>query len=283
MGPVLLIEDPTDPRLVEYVALTDVALRSRTELLGGDGYGVYVAEGELVLRRALSAGHRLRSVLLGTSRVAQLEGALAGQTAPVYTASDAVLEQVTGFHVHRGVLAVFARPAPRSPVEVLAGASRVLVLEEVNNHTNVGAVARTAAALGIDALLLCPRTADPLYRRAVRVSMGEVLALPWARLDPWPASLRLVRDAGFTTWAFTPAPDAVDAGTLAVPDKVAVLLGAEGTGLTAAAQAAADVRVRIPMAADVDSLNIAACAAVACWIVGKRPSDRLTPPPARSR
>jgi tRNA G18 (ribose-2'-O)-methylase SpoU len=156
--------------------------------------------------------------------------------------------------------------------DVAAGARRLLVLEEVNNHTNVGAILRAAAALGVDAVLLDPRSADPLYRRSVKVSMGAVFAVPWARLPGWPASLDRLRDLGFTVLALTPDPAAVPLDELpaAASERVALVLGAEGPGLSPGALAAADLRVRIPMSAGVDSLNVAAAAAVACYAISRQ-------------
>ena len=174
---------------------------------------------------------------------------------------------MTGFHVHRGVLASFHRRPLPQPEAVLAAANRVAICEDVNNHTNLGAIFRAAAGLGIDAVLLSPSCADPLYRRSVRVSMGEVFAVPYARLAPWPAALERVREAGFSLLALTPAADAVPLQSLAPAHRVrpALLLGAEGAGLSPAALAASEARVAIPMRRGVDSLNVAAAAAVAFW------------------
>jgi tRNA G18 (ribose-2'-O)-methylase SpoU len=256
-----LITDPEDPRLADYRALTDVELRTRFE----PPSGLFIAEGELVLRRALRAGYPPRSFLVDEKRVAELAD-LAGP-APFYAATQAVLQRATGFHVHRGVLASFHRRPLPEPAEVLAAARRLVVLEDVNNHTNLGAIFRCAAALGMDAVLLSPSCADPLYRRSVRVSMGEVFAVPYARLAAWPEGLRLVREAGFALLALTPAGDAVPIQRLepAHRDRPALLLGAEGSGLSPAALRASDVRVVIPMRREVDSLNVAAAAAVAFW------------------
>ena len=258
------ISEPADERLADYRELTDVALRTRYE----PPHGLFIAEGELVLRRALRAGYRPRSVLLDTKRLdqlADLDGALDG--APVYTAGLDLLAEVTGFNVHRGVLASFHRRPLPAAADVLAAARRVLLLEDVNNHTNIGAIFRCAAGLGMDAVLLSETCADPLYRRSVRVSMGEVFAVPYARLSPWPAALDDVRAAGFTVLALTPAPDALDIRALppAARDRPALLFGAEGPGLSARALTAADLRVRIPMHGQVESLTVAASAAVACW------------------
>jgi tRNA G18 (ribose-2'-O)-methylase SpoU len=217
----------------------------------------------------LRAGYRPRSYLIDAKRIAQLADLPAD--APVYAATPEVLERATGFHVHRGVLASFHRLPLRTADEVIATARRVAVLEDVNNHTNIGAVFRGAAALGIDAVLLSPTCADPLYRRSVRVSMGEVFAVPYARLEPWPDGLQRVREAGFTVLALTPAPGAVALQRLAPQQRAraALLLGAEGPGLSRHAMAASDVPVKIPMRRNVDSLNVAAAAAVAFWELGR--------------
>jgi tRNA G18 (ribose-2'-O)-methylase SpoU len=256
------ITDPDDERIADYRALTDVELRTRWE----PPHGLFIAEGELVLRRALRAGYALRSVLVDAKRVAEIADLVDG-TAPVYTANQDVLERATGFHVHRGVLASFRRRQLPAVADVLAAAQRVVILEDVNNHTNLGAIFRCAAGLGFDAVLLSPSCADPLYRRSVRVSMGEVFAVPYARLAPWPDELAAARAAGFALLALTPAADAVPIQQLParLRRRPALLLGAEGTGLTRAAMDAAEARVVIPMRAGVDSLNVAAAAAVACW------------------
>jgi len=261
---VQAITDPADPRLADYVGLTDVVRRAKHE----PEAGFFLAEGVQVMQRAARAGYPLRSVLLAENR--PLPAGL--PDAPVYRASYDVLEAVTGFHVHRGALASFGRlPLPTAD-DVLASSTRVVVLEDVNNHTNLGAIFRSAAGLGIDAVLLTPTCCDPLYRRAVRVSMGEVFALPYAYLD-WPAGLDHLRTAGFRVLALTPAPDAARLEEVVLDDdeKAALLLGAEGPGLSAEAMAGSDLRVRIPMVRGVDSLNVANAAAVACWVVGRRP------------
>jgi tRNA G18 (ribose-2'-O)-methylase SpoU len=253
------ITDPSDDRLADYRALTDVELRTRWE----PPHGLFIAEGELVLGRALRAGYRPRSVLVDAKRVDQVPDV----AAPLYAATQDVLEATTGFHVHRGILASFHRRPLPDAAEVLAAATRVAILEDVNNHTNLGAVFRGAAALGMDAVLLSPSCADPLYRRSVRVSMGEVFAVPYARLEPWPTGLETVREAGFTVLALTPAADALPIQKLTREQRgrPALLLGAEGPGLSRAAIEAAHERVVIPMRRGVDSLNVAAAAAVAFW------------------
>lgn len=263
-----LVTDPADPRLADYVGLTDVVRRTKHE----PANGFFLAEGELVMVRALRAGYVPRSLLVAQNRLDSLPPELRELACPTYVASYDVLEAVTGFHVHRGALASFGRQPLPSAADVLAASTRVVVLEDVNNHTNLGAVFRSAAGLGIDAVLLSPTCCDPLYRRAVRVSMGEVFALPYAYLDP-ASGVEQVRAAGFRVLALTPAVDAVrlEDVRLEPDERAALLLGAEGPGLTAAAMAASDQRVRIPMARGVDSLNVGAAAAVACWVVGRRP------------
>jgi tRNA G18 (ribose-2'-O)-methylase SpoU len=260
------ITDPDDERIADYRALTDVELRTRWE----PPNGLFIAEGELVLRRAVRAGYAPRSFLVDAKRVDQL-GDLDTAGAPVYAATQQVLQQTTGFHVHRGVLGSFHRRPLPAAGDVLAAARRVAVLEDVNNHTNLGAVFRGAAALGVDAVLLSPSCADPLYRRSVRVSMGEVFAVPYARLEPWPDALAQVGAAGFAVLALTPAADAVPIQRLgpAQRARAALLLGAEGSGLSRRALAASDARVVIPMRRGVDSLNVAAAAAVAFWELGR--------------
>ena len=265
MADLLLVQDAGDPRLHDYVGLTDMALRQRRE----PAEGLFIGEGEKVIRRALAAGHPLRSMLLARKWLAGLADVVDATDAPVYVASEAVLEQVTGFAVHRGALASLRRLPLPAASDLLARAHRVAVLEDFTNHTNTGAVFRAAAGLGIDAVLLSPRCADPLYRRSVKVSMGTVFAVPWARLQAWPEALGMIRGAGFTVLALTPDP-AVRA-LAEVParmlERCALLLGAEGPGLTPDALAAADLAVRIPMARGVDSLNVAAAAAVAFYAV----------------
>lgn len=260
------VTDAADPRLADYVDLRDVQLRRHLEA----EHGLFLAEGEKVVRRAAAAGFPVRSFLLAPRWVEGLRDVLddAGDV-PCYVAPEELVEAVTGFHVHRGALASLHRPPPRSVSSVLGGARRVLVLEDLVDHTNVGAVFRCAAALGIDAVLLSPRCADPLYRRSVKVSMGAVLAVPYARIEDWYDGLGLLREAGFQVLALTPAPDAVDLESVVQGDRVALVLGSEGPGLSARWLAAADVRVTIPMTREVDSLNVAAAAAVACYVLGR--------------
>lgn len=265
-GTVHQVTDPADPRLADYVGLTDVALRSRSE----PGLGLYLAESERVIRRAMAAGHRPRSMLLADRWLEPLADLVADVTAtgaPVYRGDAPVLAALTGFHVHRGSIASMYRPPLRDVTDVVSGARRVVVLEDVVDHTNVGAAIRSVAAIGADAVLVTPRCADPLYRRSVRVSMGTVFQVPWTRIDPWPDGIDVLRDAGFTVAALTLTPDALDLDRFAAapPHRVAMILGTEGDGLSTGATARADLAVRIPMAGGVDSLNVAAAAAVALW------------------
>jgi tRNA G18 (ribose-2'-O)-methylase SpoU len=255
------VADAGDERIGDYRALTDLELRTRWE----PPNGLFIAEGELVIRRALRAGYRLRSVLVDEKRVEQF--ADLPDDAAVYAAPPAVLEAITGFHVHRGVLASFHR-RPLPPLDdLLAGARRLAVLEGLNTHTNLGALFRSAAALGIDAVVLSPTCADPLYRRAVRVSMGEVFAIPYAKADAWPDALKTIGAAGFRLLALTPGDDAVPLQELSARDRErpALMLGAEGPGLSREALTSCDVRVAIPMRNGVDSLNVATAAAIAFW------------------
>lgn len=266
---IVPVADPADERLRDYTRLTDVALRRVLEPAGG----LYLAESATVIERALAAGHRPRSVLLQEKWLPGLEELLAGHDAPVYLASPEVIERVTGFAVHRGALASFHRPPLPDVTDVLADARRVVVIEDVVNHTNVGAVFRAVAGLGADAVLVTPRCADPLYRRSVRVSMGAVLQIPWTRLPEWPEGARRLREAGFELAALALDDGAVPLDVYArdAPERIALLLGTEGDGLSARALASADRVVTIPMSRGVDSLNVAAASAVALWAL--RPAD----------
>ncbi len=261
--PVVPVSAADDPRLADYRDLTDVSLRRVTEPAGG----LYIAESAKVLSRALAAGHRPRSVLVQEKWLEEAVALIADPDVPVYVVPAAVAEQVTGYTVHRGLLAAMHRPALRSVAEVVAGARTVVVLEDIVDHTNVGAAFRSAAALGADAVLVAPRCADPLYRRSVRVSMGTVFQVPWTRLPEWDEAAPILHAAGLHLAALALSEDAVplDAFAAARPDRVAILLGAEGDGLSRTALAAADTVVTIPMAGGVDSLNVAAASAVALW------------------
>jgi tRNA G18 (ribose-2'-O)-methylase SpoU len=261
------VDDPDDPRLADYRDLRDVELRRHLEA----EHGLFLAEGEKVVRRAVEAGFPARSFLMAPRWLDGLADALDRSDAPCYVVSEALAEQVTGFHVHRGALASLAR-LPTPPVhEVLATARTVVVLEDIVDHTNVGAIFRSAAALGVDAVLLSPRCADPLYRRSVKVAMGAVFSVAWARFEDWYGALPAVSDAGFTTVALTLADDAVPLeGAVHGLDRVALVLGSEGHGLSPRWEQAADRRAVIEMSAGVDSLNVAAATAVACYVTARR-------------
>jgi tRNA G18 (ribose-2'-O)-methylase SpoU len=265
------LESADDPRVSDYTQLTDVHLRKVRE----PAEGMYIAESSRVLRRALAAGHVPRSFFLAEKWLADLTDVFDRfPDVPVYVGSAGLLEEITGFHLHRGAMAAMHRPAPVPLPELLAGARRVAVLEDIVDHTNVGAIFRSAAALGVDAVLVSPRCGDPLYRRSVRVSMGTVFQVPWARLESWPGDLAALREQGFTVAAMELTGDAVDLDELAArnPDKLALVLGTEGAGMSGETLAAVDLAVRIPMRAGVDSLNVAAASAVAFWELRPRGS-----------
>ncbi|GAA5209018.1 TrmH family RNA methyltransferase [Microbacterium kyungheense] len=265
--PALHITDASDDRLADYRDLTDVALR---RVLEPDG-GLYIAESAKVIARALAAGHRPRSVLVQEKWLADIED-LVDAVTPVYVVSPEIAESLTGYAVHRGALAAMHRPPLPSVADVVADARLVVVLEDIVDHTNVGAIFRAAAGLGADAVLVGPRCADPLYRRSVRVSMGTVFQVPWTRLPEWSEARGVLHEAGFELAALALADDAVslDAFSAHRPDRVALMLGAEGDGLSRRALEAADTVVTIPMAGGVDSLNVAAASAVALWELRSR-------------
>jgi tRNA G18 (ribose-2'-O)-methylase SpoU len=267
MATLIEVTDAADVRLADYRDLRDVALRKHLEA----EHGLFLAEGEKVVRRAVEAGYSPRSFLMAPRWLDGLADVLATSDAPCYVGSEALAEQVTGFHVHRGALASLRRTPQPSVASVLDSARSVLVLADIVDHTNVGAILRSGAALGFDAVLLSPRCADPLYRRSVKVAMGAVFSLPWTRLPSWETALPDLSGAGFTTVALTLAPDAVDIeDAVRGLDKVALVLGSEGHGLSSRWESAADRRAIIPMAAGIDSLNVAAATAIACYVTSKR-------------
>ncbi|MGI8394095.1 TrmH family RNA methyltransferase [Leucobacter sp. Z1108] len=262
------------PELADYTQLTDVALRRVRE----PAEGLYLAESPKVIERALRAGHQPRSVLILQEWLPRVEPLLERfPEVPVYVGTDAQLEQLTGFHMHRGALASMHRPQELDPLELLSRSARVVVLEDLADHTNVGAIFRSVAALGADAVLLTPACADPLYRRSVRVSMGAVLQVPWARLPDWRTAGPMIRDAGYDLVAFALREDAEDLADFShsLPPRLALMFGTEGEGLSRRALAAAIRSVVIPMEHEVDSLNVATAAAVALWAV--RAADRAHP------
>ncbi len=261
---LVTIDGPEDPRVSDYRSLTDTRLRRLRE----PSEGLYIAESSTVLRRALEAGHNPRSFFMARKWVKDMADVIeAHPDIPAFIGDDATLESITGFHLHRGSLAAMHRPVPRSLDSLLDGARRVVILEDIVDHTNIGAVFRSAAALQADAVLISPECADPLYRRAVRVSMGAVFQVPWARLTSWPEQLQTLKAQGFLTVALSLTPDALDIDAFGARDvsKLALILGTEGPGLKTASVAAADVAVRIPMHNGVDSLNVATAGALALW------------------
>ncbi len=265
MATLIDINDADDERLADYVRLRDVNLRKSLEA----EQGLFIAEGAKIIHRASEAGYRPRSFLLARRWLEGLADVLATTDAPVYVVSEAMAEQITGFHVHRGALASFERDV-RWTSHDLMDASRLVVCEDIVDHTNVGAIIRCAAGLGWDGVLLAPRAADPLYRRAIKTSMGSVFAMPWARMDDWSGGLETLKTAGFTVAALALRDDAVDLDDFATqmraqPGKLAVLMGTEGAGLSSHWIAQADVAVRIPMSHGTDPLNVAAAAAVTCY------------------
>ena len=267
MARLVEVDDAADPRLADYRDLRDVELRKHLESTDG----LFIAEGEKVVRRAVEAGHDPRSFLMARRWLDGLEDVLSTTDAPCYVVSEELAEEVTGFHVHRGALASLHRLPGRTVDDVLAAARTVVVLEDVVDHTNVGAIFRSAAALGVDGILLSPRCADPLYRRSVKVAMGAVFNVPYARVDDWYDGVGALSDAGFTTVALTLGEDSVDIeDAVAGQDKVALLMGTEGHGLSERWMATADVRAVIPMAQGIDSLNVAAATAVACYVARAR-------------
>lgn len=269
---MIRIDDAADPRLVDYRELKDAAARRRIE-----GDESFIAEGPVAIERLLASSHRVRSVLVSEQKYERLAGLLDGldpADAPVFVVDKALLHDIVGFDLHRGAIAA----ADRQPLPTLAHLAathrRLAVLEGLNDPENLGAIARSARALGIEALVLDPTCIDPYTRRTVRVSMGEILFLPTCRVatDDWPGALDVLHHAGFDTWAMTPSADSDDIWALAVPDRLAVVLGAEGPGLSLRTIDAATHRVRLPIRADVDSLNVGAAAAVAFAVI-----DRETP------
>ncbi|QIQ05711.1 TrmH family RNA methyltransferase [Streptomyces liangshanensis] len=268
MAELITVDDPDDPRLHDYTGLTDVELRRRRE----PAEGLFIAEGEKVIRRATEAGYAMRSMLLSAKWVGPLRDVIDAAQAPVYEVTPDLAERVTGYHVHRGALASMRREPLPEPAEVLRTArsgegQRVALFEDIVDHANLGAAFRNAAALGVDAVFLTPRCADPLYRRSVKVSMGAVFQVPWTRLASWPQDVELFRRHGFVTAALCLGEKSITVDELAARryEKLALMLGTEGDGLSDAALRAADEWVRIPMAAGVDSLNVAAASAVAFY------------------
>jgi tRNA G18 (ribose-2'-O)-methylase SpoU len=303
MAGIVDVADPGDPRLADYARLTDVRLRTSME----SAHGLFMAEGEKVIRRAVAAGFGVRSMLVTRDKLAVLADLAGLCPGPVYVVSQEIAEQVTGYQVHRGALASMARRALPTVASLLSGNApagggaaggdagpappgsgrqacdgqpgwprRIVLLEDLVDHANVGAIFRCAAALGVDAVILSPRCADPLYRRAVKVSMGAVFAIPYARMSDWRGGLAEIRAAGFTLLALTPDQSAVPLGRATSAGRVALLLGTEGDGLSSRWLAEADTAVCVPMSPGamsmgVDSLNVVAAAAIACHELARLP------------
>lgn len=284
--PNLLVElqSAEDSRIGDYRSLTDAALRRRRDI----DHGMYMAESSQVVRRAVEAGHRPRSFFMEHRHVSGLADVISRwPDVPVFLGPQEVLQAVTGFHLHRGALAAMHRPPELLAAEVLSGAHTVLVLESITDHSNVGAIFRSAAALGVDGVLLSPTCADPLYRRSIRVSMGSVLTMPWARLPretsegAWGQAAEEIRTAGFLLAALEVSHSAAELSSqeLLRAPRIALVLGAEGPGVSQGTLERVDQMVEIPMPGalggphgqSLDSLNVAAAAAVACWELGRRP------------
>lgn len=286
---IVYLDSLLDTRLDDYARLTDVALRRRLET----ERGLYMAESSKVIARAVAAGHSPRSFLTAEKWLADLgpviadaagtEGQADGGPVPVFVAEEDVLEQITGFHLHRGALAAMNRPEMPDPIELLqsarggAGAERIVILEKLVDHTNVGAIFRSCAALGVDAVLVTDECADPLYRRSIRVSMGTVFQVPWTRITGWPRSIERLHEAGWITGSLALRDDALTLDEFSALDdvarpgsKVAMILGTEGDGLASRTIAASTYSVVIPMGGGVDSLNVAAAGAVAAWELRRR-------------
>jgi tRNA G18 (ribose-2'-O)-methylase SpoU len=258
---MIVVDDARDPRLADFFGLADPELRMRVE----PTRGFFIAESPLVIRTLVGARRRVRSVLVAPRQAEMLSDVLDDLAAPVYVAPREILREVVGFDLHRGAVASLERWPLAGVGALLEPATRVAVLERANDHENLGVLFRNAAAFGIDAVVLDPECADPLYRRSVRVSIGHVGTVPWTRGAAWPEAGEELRAAGLTVFALTPAAAARPIDEVQWPDRVALVLGAEGPGLSDAALDAADELVRIPMRAGVDSLNVATAAAVAFY------------------
>lgn len=256
MAGAVPIDDPGDERIADFAGLRDAQLRRS----GADG--IFVVEGPQVVRRLLTSPYQARSILVTDRGMRALGGDIDAVEVPVYVTTQAVMEAVCGFHFHRGALASAER-SPLPPLaDVASAADLLVVVEGVNDNENLGSIFRNAAAFGVGGVVLDPTSADPLYRRTVRVSMGHVLHVPFTRAPAWPAALTELRDLGCELLALTPSAEAEDVRDMRPRRRQAVLLGAEGSGLSAAALGAADRRVRIGMVPGVDSLNVATAAAI---------------------
>lgn len=266
MARVVRVDDSADPQLVEYRSLTDVSLRRRQE----PQWGLFMAESTKVIARALQAGYQPRSALSSPRWLPEVSALLDDCDIPLYVADAQLLQDLTGYRVHRGALASMQRRPLPEVAEVVQNAKRIAILEGIVDHTNVGAAFRSIAALGFEGVLVDPTCADPLYRRSVRVSMGAVFTVPWTRLESWPQGLEALRQDGFTLVGLSPrGSDDIAQMAAKLPVKLAVVIGSEGEGMSAESLARMDRCVRIPMQPGVDSLNMAAATAVACYVLGQ--------------
>lgn len=267
---ILQVADLEDPRLDEYLRLSEAHLRMRTDVENG----LYIAESTKVVQRAINAGHVPRSFLLAEKHLDQLaEEFNRFPDAPIFIGDDRQLQDLVGFHLHRGAMAAMNRPEPRDLDEVLEASSRIAILEDIADHTNLGAIIRSASGLGVDAVLLTPKCVDPWYRRSARVSMGTVFDLPWVRMQSWPEDLQTLKNHGYEMLAMELTDDAIPLNEVEIKagQKVAMILGNEGRGVTDEALAAVDRTVIIPMHRAVDSLNVGAASAIAFWYLCSAP------------
>lgn len=260
---IVKITDLTDPRLGFFTQLTDVALRTSSEPKSG----LFLAESTKVIERAIETGHRPVSVVTLEKWLPKLEPILADHDIPVFVGETETLESLTGFVLHRGAIAAMERPETASVIEIIKDVKTLVVLENITDHTNVGAIFRSVAALGADAVLVTPECADPFYRRSIRVSMGTVLQVPWTRIPNWPSGIAQLREAGFTVAALALSNDSITLEQFVGEgnEKVALVFGTEGHGLKPKTLELCDRVVRIPMSNGVDSLNVAASSAVALY------------------
>ncbi|MEG1444688.1 MULTISPECIES: RNA methyltransferase [unclassified Glutamicibacter] len=261
---ILPVADLADSRLDEYLRLSEANLRMRTDVENG----LYIAESTKVVQRAINAGHVPRSFLLAEKHLDQLtEEFNRFPDAPIFIGDDRQLQDLVGFHLHRGAMAAMTRPEPLDLDEVLEASSRVAILEDIADHTNLGAIIRSASGLGVDAVLLTPKCVDPWYRRSARVSMGTVFDLPWVRMLSWPEDIQTLKKHGYEMLAMELTEDAIPLNEVEIKSgqKVAMILGNEGRGVTDEALAAVDRTVIIPMYREVDSLNVGAASAIAFW------------------
>ena len=265
--PNIVISDPADPRINVFQGLRDHTLRQKRERPGGDMAGVFICEGDIPVGRAIDAGYDLESILIDGARTKPLPSYV-DSSVTVYAAEPQVVSKITGYTEHRGCIACFVRrPVDDIDDLDLDMAKTLLILEGINNPTNMGVILRCGAGLGVDAVVLDRTCSDPLYRRSVRVSMGEALRTPYARVEDFEIAMAKLRSYGFEIWALTPADDAEDISQMKRPPsgKVAVMLGTEGAGLTESAIRIADRTIKIPMSGEVDSINVGAAGAIALY------------------